>query len=296
MRVLVTGSSGFAGRHFCRRYGGLPLADAEGRIDLRDLARLRSAIASAEPEAVLHLAAQSSVAVSLQNPEETFQVNFFGTLHLLEALDAAAFQGVFLYVGSADVYGRTDDSDLPNKESQPLHPLSPYAVRKVAAEALCYQWSQLRKFRIVLARPFNQIGPGQDARFATVQFARQVSRIRRGLQPPVITTGDLDVTRDFTDVRDAIRAFYMLLDRGENGEIYNICSGHEHSLRSLVESFLRISGAKAELRLDPERLRPAEQRRIVGNSDKICAAVEWKPEIPLHTTLADILREEDEKQ
>ena len=295
-RTLVTGSDGFVGRHFCGQYGGIPLADSQGRIDLSDRARLRSAIASAKPEAVLHLAAQSSVAASMRNPEATFQVNFFGTLHLLEALDAAGFQGVLLYVGSADVYGRTDDADLPSRESQPLRPLSPYAVSKVAAEALCYQWSQLRKFRVVLARPFNQIGPGQDARFAAVQFARQVSRIRRGLQPPVITTGDLDVTRDFTDIRDAIRAFYMLLDRGENGEIYNICSGQEQSLRSLVESFLLISGVKAELRIDRERLRPAEQRRIVGNSDKIRAAVGWKPEIPLHTTLADILREEDEKQ
>lgn len=296
MRVLVTGSSGFLGRHYCRRYGGIPLADANGRIDIRDTARLRSAISDARPEAVLHLAAQSSVAESLQNPEATFLVNFFGTLRLLEALDAAAFQGVFLYVGSAEVYGRTDDADLPNRESQPLHPLSPYAVSKVAAEALCYQWSHLQKFRVVLARPFSLIGPGQDARFAVVQFARQISRARRGLQPPVITTGDLDVTRDFTDIRDAIRAFYMLLDRGENGEVYNVCSGQEQSLRFLVESFLRISGAKAELRIDPERLRPAEQRRFVGNSDKIRDAVGWMPEITLQTTLADILREEDEKQ
>jgi GDP-4-dehydro-6-deoxy-D-mannose reductase len=295
-RILVTGSHGFVGRHFCRRFGGSPLADAQGPVDLRDPARLRSAIALARPEAVLHLAAQSSVAASFENPEVTLSVNFLGTLHLLEALEAAKFDGVFLYVGSADVYGRTDDADLPNRESQQLRPLSPYAVSKVAAEALCYQWSQLQKFRVVLARPFIQIGPGQDPRFAVAQFAMQVSRIRRSLQPPVITTGNLDLTRDFTDVRDAVRAYRMLLDRGDNGEIYNICSGQERSLRSLVECLLQISGVRAELHVDSRLLRAMEQRRIVGNGDKLRAAVGWVPEIPLQTTLSDILKEEDERQ
>jgi GDP-4-dehydro-6-deoxy-D-mannose reductase len=296
VRVLVTGSSGFVGRHFCRRFGGIPLVDADGPVDLRDPARVRSAVESARPQTVLHLAAQSSVAASFENPEATFSVNFLGTLHLLEALDAARFQGVFLYVGSADVYGSTDDADLPNRESQPLRPLSPYAVSKLAAEALCYQWSRLGKFRVVLARPFTQIGPGQDQRFAIAQFARQISRIRRGLQPPRLTTGNLDVTRDFTDIRDAVRAYHLLLDRGENGEIYNICSGQERSLRSLVELFLQLSGVEATLHVDASRLRPMEQRRIVGSGDKIRAAVGWAPEIPLQTTLADILREDDEKQ
>lgn len=293
--MLVTGTSGFVGRHFCRRYGGLPLQDGDGRIDLHDTLRLRSAIIRAEPEAVLHLAAQSSVAASFQDPAATFSVNLLGTLHLLEALDAAEFDGVFLYAGSGDVYGRTEDAELPNRESHLLRPVSPYAVSKVAAEALCYQWSQLGKFRVVLARPFSQIGPGQDPRFAVAQFARQISRIRRGLQQPIIATGNLDLIRDFIDVRDAVRAYYMLLHRGANGEIYNICSGQEQSLRSLVERLVEISGVTARLRVEPGLLRPLEQRRIVGNRDKIYAASGWTPEIPLQTTLTDILKEEDDK-
>jgi GDP-4-dehydro-6-deoxy-D-mannose reductase len=294
--VLVTGSSGFVGRHFCSRYGGIPLADGEGQVDLLDPARVRSAIAAARPEAVLHLAAQSSVAASFENPEATFSVNFFGTLHLLEALNATEFRGVFLYVGSADVYGKTDDTHLPITESQQLRPLSPYAVSKVAAEALCYQWSQLQKFRVVLARPFNQIGPGQDPRFAVAHFARQIQRIRRGQQPPVVTTGDLNVTRDFTDVRDVVRAYRMLLDLGENGEVYNVCSGRERSLRSMVERLLQLSRVAATLQSDPKLLRPIEQRRFFGNAGKLRAVTGWTPDIPLETTLADILRQEDEKK
>jgi GDP-4-dehydro-6-deoxy-D-mannose reductase len=295
-RILVTGSRGFVGRHFCRKYGGIPLTDAQGPVDLRDAARVRSAIEDAKPDAVLHLAAQSSVAASFENPEATLVVNVLGTLHLLEALNTAQFRGVFLYVGSGDVYGRTKDADLPNVETQPLRPLSPYAVSKAAAEALCYQWSQSQKFRIILTRPYTQIGPGQDARFAIAQFASQVSRIRRGLQPPIVTTGDIDITRDFIDVRDAIRAYRMLLDHGQNGEIYNLCSGQELSLRSLLERLLRISGVNAEIQVDPQLLRPIEQRRLVGNGGKVRAAIGWVPEIPIDTGLADILREEDEQR
>jgi GDP-4-dehydro-6-deoxy-D-mannose reductase len=243
-----------------------------------------------EPEAVLHLAAQSSVAASFEDPEATFAVNFSGTLHLLQALSAEGFRGSFVYAGSADVYGRLPETDLPAKEMQPLRPRSPYAVSKVAAEALCYEWSQRQNFRVVLTRPFTQIGPRQAPRFAVADFARQIVEIRNGRRAPVLTTGDLDVTRDFTDVRDTISAYYELLKSGENGEVYNICSGRERSLRSLVEEMLQIAGVEAEIQTSTARLRPAEQRRMVGDAGKIREHVGWQPEIPLTTTLTDILQ------
>jgi GDP-4-dehydro-6-deoxy-D-mannose reductase len=296
MKLVVTGSSGFVGRHFCSRYGGVPFDDQDGEVDLRDSKRVHSAIAALTPEAVLHLAAQSSVALSFQDPASVFGVNFLGTLNLLQALSETKFHGVFLYVGSADVYGRTEEVDLPTRETQPLRPRSPYAVSKVAAEALCYQWSQTQNFRVVLTRPFNQIGPGQDRRFAIADFAHQIVEIRSGRRAPLIVTGDLDVTRDFTDVRDTVCAYQMLLENGQNGEIYNICSGQERSLRSLANKLLQIAGVNAELQTDSARLRPAEQRRMFGDPAKIRDLLGWSPEIPLTTTLTDILRKAQESE
>jgi GDP-4-dehydro-6-deoxy-D-mannose reductase len=295
-RVLVTGSGGFVGGHFCSRYGGIPFEDQDGAVDLCDGRRVRSAIASLMPEAVLHLAAQSSVASSFDDPDSTFNVNFMGTLNLLQALSAVKFQGVFLYVGSADVYGRTSEAELPTRETQALRPRSPYAVSKVAAEALCYQWSQTHNFRVVLARPFTQIGPGQDKRFAIADFADQIVDMRRGRKPPLMVTGDLDVTRDFTDVRDTVRAYRMLLENESNGEVFNICSGRERSLRSLAEELLQIAGVHAEIQVDAARLRASEQRRMIGDPSKIRTLLGWSPEISLKTTLTDILRTAEENE
>jgi GDP-4-dehydro-6-deoxy-D-mannose reductase len=296
MKILITGGSGFVGQHFSSLYGGIPLASPDGPVDLRDQASVRSAVALVRPDAVLHLAAQSSVASSFDNPSETFHVNFFGTLHLLEALQTIGFNGVFVYVGSADVYGATDETQLPVNEAQPLRPRSPYAVSKTAAEALCYQWSQTHSFRVVLTRPFNQIGPGQNRQFAVPDFARQIVDIRRGRRAPILVTGDLDVTRDFTDVRDVVHAYHMLMTRGRNGDIYNICSGRERSLRSIVDALLRIAGVQAEIQVHSDRLRPSEQRRMVGDPQKICDLIGWWPEINLETTLTDILREVEENE
>jgi GDP-4-dehydro-6-deoxy-D-mannose reductase len=290
-KILVTGESGFIGRHFLAAHGGVGLNDAAGIVDLRDAARVNAAVAAVRPDAVLHLAAQSSVASSLQDPTGTYAVNFLGTLNLLEALRAIDFNGVVLYVSSADVYGSVAETDLPIHEELPARPRSPYAVSKVAAEALCYQWSRSCNFRIVIVRPFNQIGPGHDPRFAIPDFARQIVAMRRGMHPPVLTTGDLEVTRDFTDVRDSVRAFYRLLESGHNGEIYNVCTGTERTLSSLVRRLLELAGVSATMQTDPARLRPVEQRRMAGSYAKIQGHVGWEPSIGIDTTLADILKE-----
>lgn len=295
-KTLITGSNGIIGRHFLLSHGGTPFTDRDGVVDMRDSARVLAAIAWHRPDEVLHLAAQSSVASSFEDPKGTFDVNFFGTLHLLQALSEIGFRGTLLYFGSADVYGKTADGELPTRETQPLRPRSPYAVSKVAAEALCYQWSQTQSFRIVLARPFNQIGPGQSRRFAVADFAHQVAQIGSGNQRPVVTTGDLEVTRDFTDVRDTVNACRMLLDSGENGEVYNLCSGRERSLRSILDLLMEIAGVKAEVELDPNRLRPAEQRRVVGDFGKIKSRLRWTPQFSIERTLADMLADAKENR
>ena len=293
--LLVTGSSGFIGTHFLSRYGGSGFSDVNGTVDLTDKARVEAAIMAMKPLAVLHLAAQSSVASSFKNPLETYGINFLGTLNLLEALSNAGFSGVFLFVSSADIYGSVEASSLPVAESLPARPRSPYAVSKVAAEALCYQWSQTHSFRTIVVRPFNQIGPGQDVRFAVPHFAYQVSRIRRGLQPPLISTGDIEVTRDFTDVRDSVRALKLLLDGGRNGEVYNICSGRERSLSSILNELLELAGVEAKVRMDPAGMRPGEQRRMVGSPAKLTEDVGWEPGIDIRTTLQEILRDMENK-
>ena len=287
----MTGNGGFVGRHFCSLYGGLPLADDQGAVDIQDARRVESAMDALKPEAVLHLAAQSSVVASFEDPSSTFSVNFIGTFNLLRALKRLQFQGVFLLASTADVYGKVPEADLPIKETQAIHPRSPYAVSKVAAEAICYQWSQTEKFRVIVARSFTQTGPGQERRFAIAGFAHQIAEIGTGRRAPTLVGGDLDVIRDISDVRDTVRAYWLLLERGVSGEAYNICSGHGHSLRSVVEEMLRISGVVAEIRTDPALLRPAEQRRMVGDAAKIHAITGWEPEIPFRTTLTDILQE-----
>ncbi len=287
----MTGDSGFIGRHFRAAYGGVGLLDADGIVDLRDTARLNAAVAAAQPDAVLHLAAQSSVASSLQDAAGTYAVNFLGTLNLLEALRANGFKGVFLYVSSADVYGSVAEADLPIHEDLPPRPRSPYAVSKTAAEALCYQWSRSAEFRIVMVRPFNQIGPGHDPRFAVPDFARQIVAIKRGKHPPLLTTGDLEVTRDFTDVRDSVRALHRLLEDGRNGEIYNLCTGVERTLSSLLRTLLELAGVTATVQTDPTRLRPVEQRRMAGSYAKIREHLGWEPTLAIETTLTDILKE-----
>lgn len=289
MRTLVTGLSGFVGSHCAQQLQAVGL-ELQGRpVDLREPADVAAAVRAAAPEAVLHLAARSSVAQSFEDPRATCETNFLGTLTLLQALAAAGFTGRLLYVSSGEVYGSVDEAALPVGEAQPLRPRNPYAVSKVAAEALCYQWSQTGPFEVVVARPFNHVGPGQDARFAVADFARQVQRIRAGLAKPELTVGDVDVTRDFTDVRDVVRAYRLLLERGRNGVAYNVCCGVERSLREVVQALAAAAGVTLRIAVDPQRLRPAEQRRMCGDFGRLRDATGWQPAIPFERTVADIL-------
>src|SRR4051812_7331317 len=210
-KILVTGSSGFVGQHFARMARIAPLEINGKFVDLLDAQGVQAAVAATRPDAVVHLAAQSFVPESLRDPLQTYRVNFIGTHNLLSALKATGFSGRVLYVSSAEVYGAVPDSELPVGENHPLKPLNPYSVSKIAAEALCYQWSHTEQFEVVVARPFNHIGPGQSERFAISDFAKQIVEIKRGHKEPIFHVGDIDVMRDFTDVRDVIRAYIALL-------------------------------------------------------------------------------------
>ncbi len=290
MNVLLVGGTGFVGGHLQHHLQTTSTVDIlDESVDIRNPEQLTRFIAEKTLDAVIHLAAQSSVPESFKNPHETFGINFMGTLNVLMALQSARFHGRMLYIGSGDIYGLLADKDLPVAEDRPLKPKNPYAVSKVAAEALCYQWSQTADFKIVMVRPFNHIGPGQSERFALSDFAKQITEIKLRRHEPLLHVGDIDVTRDFTDVRDIVRAYGLLLERGKNGEVYNVCSGREYSIRSLLLRLIAIAGIDVTICQDNDRLRPSEQRRILGSFDKLRKDTGWEPKIAIEQTLHDIL-------
>ncbi|MDH4120878.1 MAG: GDP-mannose 4,6-dehydratase [Deltaproteobacteria bacterium] len=289
MTILLTGASGFVGKHVRAQMECVPLEDDRGEVDLRDAERVSQVVARISPQAVIHLAAQSHVPTSFKDPLGTFHINFHGTFHLLSALKLAGFRGRFLFVGSGDMYGLVEESALPVTESQPLKPRNPYSVSKVAAEALCYQWSQTEGFEIMMARPFNHIGPGQDARFAMADFAQQLVNIHQGKQNPALQVGDIDVTRDFTDVRDVVRAYRMILEKGVNGTVYNVCSGQERTIREMILTMAGQLNIHPVIQQQSDRLRPSEQKRMMGSYQKINRDTGWTPEIPLEQSLKDLL-------
>ncbi|HSC98899.1 MAG TPA: GDP-mannose 4,6-dehydratase [Casimicrobiaceae bacterium] len=292
-KLLVTGHTGFVGRTVTTMLGdgssrGWAPATFPDDCDIRS-PEIEGHVQRIAPDSVLHLAGLTSVADSFRQPERFFDVNLYGTWNLLKALRGARFSGRLLFVSSGDCYGAIPADALPVAEDFPLRPRNPYAVSKVAAEALCYQWSQTESFEIVLARSFNHIGPGQDRRFALASFAEQVARIGAGLAPPRIMTGDLSVTRDLTDVRDVVRAYFALLERGRSGEAYNVGSGKETRLADVLAMLTELAGLHVETVVDPARLRADEQRRAMADVRKIAADTGWSASTPLRSTLHDTL-------
>ncbi len=295
MKLLITGSTGFVGQKslaaFDRAEG---LIDQNGLILLEsDSDRLKNKIESFSPTHVLHLAAQSNVPVSFEDPLATFQINFLGTFNLLQALKNSNFTGKVLYVGSSDTYGLCQT--LPITEQHPLKPRNPYAVSKVAAEALCYQWSQTCSFEIVMTRPFNHIGSGQSDLFVVSDFAKQIVEIKLGKREPVIYVGDIDVSRDFTDVKDVIDAYRLLLASGVNGEVYNICSGVDRKIRDVIKQLEKLVGVSVKIEQNEERSRQSEQRRVLGSYDKIHEALGWQPTVSFEQSLNEIINYWEEK-
>jgi GDP-4-dehydro-6-deoxy-D-mannose reductase len=288
--ALLIGGTGFVGNHLqallLQRYN---VTVTDHTFDIRDANKMNMLVEHTTPDVVVNLASITTVKESFNRPFDTYQIGFWGTLNLLMALKRHGFKGRLLNISSSEVYGFPSDDQLPIVESTSLRPRSPYSVSKAAVEAMCYQWSQTEDFKIVTVRPFTHIGPGQSDRFAIAHFAKQIAEILVKKKSPVIRVGDLKTTRDFTDVRDVVRAYDTILDNGRNGEVYNVCSGKEIVLESLLNDLIKHSGILIKVEQDESLLRHAEQRRIYGSYDKLTKESGWHPVIPLTQTLKDML-------
>ena len=272
-------------------YAGLwQLVEISLDLDLRDPAAARALVERSEPDVVIHLAAQSAVPESFRDPEATFQVNLLGTLHLLQALKQQHFSGRMVYVSSGDVYGQVPAVELPATEERAPRPRNPYAVSKLAAEALCAQWAVTDAFDVVIARPFNHIGAGQSERFAISDFARQIASIKAGTREPIVRAGNVNISRDFTDVHDVVAAYFALIESGRTGEIYNVCSGHDVSIGELANRLARLAGVELELVPDPDLVRPVDVPVLRGDPAKLVAATGWQSQTPIEESLAAALQ------
>ena len=286
--ALLVGGNGFVGRHMQRELlPSFKVIATDRSYDIRDAVKIRNLVKSISPDIVVNFASITTVRESLLDPLDTYHIGFLGTLHLLEALKDSGFKGRMLNISSSEIYGFPSTDLLPLNEEATLRPMSPYSVSKVSTEALCFQWSQTEDFEIVTARPFTHIGPGQSDRFAISNFAKQLAEISLGKRDPVINVGNLHATRDITDVRDVVNAYGLLLEKGCNGEAYNICSGVEISINTVLNELVELTDLKVSIESEDSLLRNVEQKRIYGNYEKIRKETDWKPKISLRQTLAD---------
>jgi GDP-4-dehydro-6-deoxy-D-mannose reductase len=293
-QCLVTGADGFIGRHLMaasdrfQQHLNASLLAAPPGLDICDAAGVTALLQSTRPRYVIHLAAVTFVPDSVADPLKTYQVNLLGTLNVLSALSAMAEGTRILFLSSAEVYGSVKESDFPVDEMQRFAPRTPYAVSKAGAELACVQHSLDGRIDVRIARPFNVIGPGQSSKFAVSSFARQIAELdaQGGGE---ISVGNLDVSRDFVAVEDAVDAFVAILAHGESGEAYNVCSGTETPVQKVLDLLLSAASTPVTVRFDPSRARPAEQRRVVGSCRKLETSTGWKPVVSLEATLRDVL-------
>jgi GDP-4-dehydro-6-deoxy-D-mannose reductase len=257
--------------------------------DLRDPVAARAVIDAARPEQIFHLAGQAHVGDSWNSPWETLETNLRAQVNLLDAIVLAGLRPRVLVVGSADEYGPVAPEDLPLDENHPLRPDSPYSVSKVGQDMLGIQYFLSYELPIVRVRPFNHIGPRQSRRFVAAGFAAQIAAIEAGRQPPVLKVGNLAARRDFTDVRDVARAYALVLEVGEAGEVYNIGTGRSRAIAELLETLLSFSPGNIDIEPDPRRLRPSDLPDLVCNADRLRARTGWAPRITFEQSLRDLL-------
>ncbi len=290
MKTLVTGASGFVGPYLlsfleAQGHNVIGLGSDNGPC-LTDASAWADAMGDHRPELVFHLAGWSNVGASWDDPTKCFSINATGTLAVLEACRLASVRRVVV-VSSADVYGQPEAAE-PFQESMSCHPVSPYGLGKHAAEQTAKYYWQNYGLETVIARPFNHLGPGQTRSFVAASFAEQLALLERK-GGGVLSHGDLSAQRDFTDVRDVVRAYLLLAQHGKAGETYNICSGKSISIETLLKTMLEEATVTIETQLDPNLLRPSKCPVRVGSPEKIFNETGWTAEIPFAQTIADLL-------
>jgi len=310
MRLLITGITGFVGSFMAEHalsvgaevFGSIRWRSKTDNIDhlrtkislvesdLRDLSSVRALLETANPTHVIHLAAQSFVGASWKTPAETLTTNVISQVNLLEGLRGLKMAPRFLVVGSSEEYGLVGEHELPIRETHQLRPLSPYAVSKVAQDLMGYQYFKSYGLPIVRSRAFNHEGPRRGDVFVTSNFARQIAEIEAGLRDPIIYIGDLKPRRDYSDVRDIVRGYWALVEQGEPGEVYNLCSGRAWSIQEVLDFLLSLSTVTGiTVKADPARFRPSDVMVLEGDPSKIEKATGWRAEIPFERTLSELL-------
>jgi GDP-4-dehydro-6-deoxy-D-mannose reductase len=307
-KILITGYSGFVSGHlldYLRQAGdqceiiGLSRVNSAGgagnqkirtvHADLNDRRKIAVILGEIRPQQIIHLASDSSVAHSWQSPVESFQNNTNIFLNLVEGVRTLQFSCRILSIGSSEEYGVVDAKYIPITEDTPFNPVSPYAVARVSQELLSRIYANGYGMDIVITRSFNHIGPGQKDNFVISSFAKQIIEIKKG-KKAVLQVGNIDVIRDFLDVRDVVKAYMLLLESGRSGQVYNICSGKGHSLKQVLDMMMMIAGVEIEYHINKDLIRPADNPVIIGSHDKIKKECGWQPGISLEKSLADILQ------
>ncbi len=310
-RILITGITGFVGSHLAefllqrksvRVYGIARWRSQTQNIDhiknklklyecdIRDASSVRKVIGEIRPDIIFHLSAQSFVPASWNAPAETLVTNILGELNIFEACRHLRINPFVQIAGSSEEYGMVYKNELPVKETNPLRPLSPYAVSKVGQDLLGYQYFMSYKLNIIRTRGFNHTGPRRGEVFAESNFAKQIAMIENGLQEPVIYVGNLEAKRDYTDVRDMVEAYWLAVTRCKVGEVYNICNKKAYSIRTVLEILLSLSNAKVKIKHDPMRMRPSDVPILIGDNSKFIRQTGWAPKIHYKKTIKDLLR------
>lgn len=308
MRALITGISGFVGSHLAEYllahtdwqisgtvYGRLDnIAHLRQRLalfpaELSHLDVVRFIVEEAQPDYLFHLAAQPIPSLSYHDPWFTLENNIRSQLNMLEAVAQLGLACRVLVVGSSEEYGAVSPADLPIDEETPLRPTSPYAVSKVTQDLLGLQYWLSRRVEAVRVRPFNHIGPRQRRGFVAPDFASQIAEIEAGLRPPVMAVGELNVARDFSDVRDIVAGYHLALTQGQAGEVYNLGAGQARSVQELLDTMIASSSLPIAVTRDPDRVRTVETPRIVADCTRLRQQTGWTPGIPFHQSVADVL-------